>query len=169
MKIITNIFSFAGSMMEYERIYAEVSEQVKTDSNLLQWAGYAAFIWSILFGLIHIYWAFGGIAGLEGQKIVGVLFIINLVAIVLCFVAAIVALGFVQSWGRRIPSWILLTLAWIASVILGLRGGVGIIQSLIESGPVPFILIIVEPFFLLGGILFGITAVLFTCSKRNRK
>lgn len=65
------------------------------------------FIWNKgehPFSLAHIYWAIGGTAGLEGQKIEGVLYIVIIIAIVLCFIAAIVALAFFQSWGRKIPS-----------------------------------------------------------------
>ncbi|MFC0561954.1 DUF3995 domain-containing protein [Halalkalibacter alkalisediminis] len=135
----------------------------------LVFTGYAAFIWSIVFGLIHVYWAVGGTAGFEGKSMSEVLFIINLVAIVLCLVAAILALALVQSWGRRIPSWILLTAAWIACAVLGLRGGVGITQSMLQLDQIPLLLIIVEPFFLLGGILYGFVAYLYIYTSDNRK
>ncbi|MED2903470.1 MULTISPECIES: hypothetical protein [Bacillus cereus group] len=46
------------------------------------------------------------------------LFIINLVAIALCIIAAFTALALVQAWGRRFPSWLLLTSAWGACVVL---------------------------------------------------
>ncbi|WLD94338.1 DUF3995 domain-containing protein [Alkalihalobacillus sp. AL-G] len=120
--------------------------------------GYAAFVWSILFGFIHIYWAVGGTLGFEGRAMSEVLFIINLVAIFLCLFAAFIALALVQEWGRKLPPRLLLICAWGACVVLGLRGGVGIIQSLQEAEPIPLLLIIVEPFFLLGGILFGLVA-----------
>ncbi|MFK9095423.1 DUF3995 domain-containing protein [Bacillus salipaludis] len=135
----------------------------------LFFTGYTAFAWSMVFGLIHIYWAAGGTLGFEGRTMSKVLFVINLVAIVLCFIAAFIALAFVQAWGRRLPSWLLLTLAGIACVVLGLRGGVGIIQSMQQVETVPLLLIIVEPFFLLGGILFGLIFFLYIRTNNNKK
>ncbi|WP_349730037.1 DUF3995 domain-containing protein [Peribacillus frigoritolerans] len=96
-----------------------------------------------------------------------VLFIINLVAIALYIIAAFTALALVQTWGRRFPSWLLLTSAWGACVVLGLRGGAGIIQSLLEAEPLSLLLIIVEPFFLLGCILYGLLAFLYIYTSNN--
>ena len=138
----------------------------KTESWLV-FTGYAAFVWSTLFGLIHIYWAAGGTLGFEGRTMSEVLFIINLVAIALCIIAAFTALALVQAWGRKFPSWLLLTSAWGACVVLGLRGGAGIIQSLLEAESLSLLLIIVEPFFLLGGILYGILAFLYIYTSNN--
>ncbi len=136
----------------------------------LVFTGYAAFVWSTLFGLIHIYWAAGGTLGFEGRTMGEVLFIINLIAIALCIIAAFTALALVQAWGQRFPSWLLLTLAWGACVVLGLRGGAGIIQSLLESESLSLLLIIVEPFFLLGGIIYGLLAFLYIyTSNKGRK
>ncbi|MED1507281.1 DUF3995 domain-containing protein [Bacillus proteolyticus] len=135
----------------------------------LVFTGYAAFVWSALFGLIHIYWAAGGTLGFEGRTMGKVLFIINLVAIALCIVAAFTALALVQAWGQRFPSWLLLTAAWGACAILGLRGGVGITQSLLNSESLSLLLVIVEPFFLLGGILYGLLAFLYIYTSNNKK
>lgn len=135
----------------------------------LVFTGYAALVWSTLFGLIHIYWAAGGTLGFEGKTMGKALFIINLVAIALCIVAAFTALALVQAWGRRFPSWLLLTSAWGACVILGLRGCVGIIQSLLEPESLSLLLIIIEPFFLLGGILYGLLAFLYMYASNSRK
>lgn len=134
----------------------------------LVFTGYAAFVWSTLFGLIHIYWAAGGTLGFEGKTMGKALFIINLVAIALCIIAAFTALALVQAWGRRFPSSLLLTSAWGACVVLGLRGCVGIIQSLLDSESLSLLLIIVEPFFLLGGILYGLLAFLYTSNNKKR-
>jgi Protein of unknown function (DUF3995) len=131
-------------------------------------SGYAAFVWSILFALIHIYWAFGGTALLEGKSMNGVLYVINIIAIFLSVVAAVVALAFLQKWGKDVPSGLFLTAAWIASGLLGLRGGMGIIQNIITTDDIPLLLIIVEPFFLLGGILFGTMAFLYNQNLTNK-
>ncbi|WP_433947973.1 DUF3995 domain-containing protein [Bacillus tropicus] len=134
----------------------------------LVFTGYAAFVWSTLFTLIHVYWAAGGTLGFEGKTMGKALFIINLVAIALCIIAAFTALALVQAWGRRFPSWLLLTSAWGACVVLGLRGCVGIIQSLLDSESLSLLLVIIEPFFLLGGILYGLLAFLYTSNNKKR-
>ncbi|PFC90846.1 hypothetical protein CN272_01850 [Bacillus anthracis] len=134
----------------------------------LVFTGYAAFVWSTLFALIHVYWAAGGPLGFEGKTMGKALFIINLVAIALCIIAAFTALALVQAWGRRFPSWLLLTSAWGACVVLGLRGCVGIIQSLLDSESLSLLLVIIEPFFLLGGILYGLLAFLYTSNNKKR-
>lgn len=134
----------------------------------LVFTGYAAFVWSTLFTLIHVYWAAGGTLGFEGKTMGKALFIINLVAIALCIIAAFTALALVQAWGRRFPSWLLLTSAWGACVVLGLRGCVGIIQSLLDSESLSLLLVIIEPFFLLGGIFYGLLAFLYTSNNKKR-
>lgn len=134
----------------------------------LVFTGYAAFVWSTLFTLIHVYWAAGGTLGFEGKTMGKALFIINLVAIALCIIAAFTALALVQAWGRRFPSWLLLTSAWGACVVLGLRGCVGIIQSLLDSESLSLLLVIIELFFLLGGILYGLLAFLYTSNNKKR-
>ncbi|PFR11100.1 hypothetical protein COE50_17375 [Bacillus anthracis] len=134
----------------------------------LVFTGYATFVWSTLFTLIHVYWAAGGTLGFEGKTMGKALFIINLVAIALCIIAAFTALALVQAWGRRFPSWLLLTSAWGACVVLGLRGCVGIIQSLLDSESLSLLLVIIEPFFLLGGILYGLLAFLYTSNNKKR-
>ncbi|PEU87857.1 hypothetical protein CN279_25670 [Bacillus anthracis] len=128
------------------------------------------FYWlcNFLFTLIHVYWAAGGTLGFEGKTMGKALFIINLVAIALCIIAAFTALALVQAWGRRFPSWLLLTSAWGACVVLGLRGCVGIIQSLLDSESLSLLLVIIEPFFLLGGILYGLLAFLYTSNNKKR-
>ncbi|SFL60559.1 Protein of unknown function [Gracilibacillus orientalis] len=144
------------------------SHPLNKSKQWLYFIGYAAFAWSILFGLLHIYWAVGGTLGFDGRTMSEVLFMINLAAIFLCFLAAFIALALVQAWGQRIPSWFLLTAAWIACVVLGLRGGVGIIQSMKLVEPAP-LLYIIEPFFLLGGILFGLSAFLYMHTNTDRR
>jgi len=124
--------------------------------------GYSALVWFIIFGLVHVYWAFGGTAGFEGKAMNDALLIINWIAIVLSVVAAILAHAMIHAWGRRTRPWILLTLAWGAAVVLGSRGIVGISETLLNPElEVPLLVIIFEPLFLIGGILFGLLAVVY--------
>lgn len=89
----------------------------------------------------------------------GVLFLINLVAIPLCFLAAIVAVALVKSWDRIVPRRAWLAAAWGACTVLTLRGGVGIVQSVLTEDHVPPLLLMYDTWFLLGGILYGFVAL----------
>ena len=71
--------------------------------------------------------------------------------IVLCILAFFIALAPIRTWGHVIPRWIVRTMAWIASAMLGLRG----VAGLIFDGPRDLIW---WPTFLIGGILFGTVA-----------
>lgn len=136
----------------------------------LNFLGYAAFIWSFLFGLIHAYWAFGGNVLFNGQsmKIGSLLFFINIAAIILSILAVILAFAFVQAWGKKIPSWMLLIAAWIACGVLGIRGSVGMWQTFQFSiNDIPLILLIFEPLFIAGGVLFGALAVVYGLSQQR--
>jgi predicted membrane protein len=92
---------------------------------------------------------------------------INLAAIVLCFLAAFIALAIVQTWGKMIPTWFLVTSALLICGVLSLRGGVGMVQSMLQKESTPLLFIIVEPYFLLGGILFGISTFLYVYTNTN--
>jgi hypothetical protein len=85
------------------------------------------------------------------------------VAIVLSVIAAALALALVRRWGARFPRRVLVVGGWGACMLLGLRGGTGLIQDLVvavgasdenisSDGPH------FEPLFLVGGILFGLAA-----------
>lgn len=128
-----------------------------------QTPAYAAFAWSAVFIVPHVYWAAGGTAGLEGEPVEGALAAINYAAIVLSVVAAALALALVRPWGAAVPRRLLLLGAWGACAVLSLRGGAGLIQALATAfvgsdQDVPTLILIFEPLFLLGGILFGLAA-----------
>src|SRR5512147_1238950 len=86
------------------------------------WATYAAIVWCVTFGALHIYWGLGGNAVLalfstpDNQTValtrdplyMGLTWAVGLV----CTYGAIVALATIQTWGQRIPRWILLTTLW---------------------------------------------------------
>jgi Protein of unknown function (DUF3995) len=121
------------------------------------------FAWALAFMAPHLYWALGGTAGLGDDSIEGTLAVINYVAIVLSIVAAALALALVRLWGASISRRLLLAGAWGACVLLSLRGGVGLIQDIaIALGAsdegLPAVVLIFEPLFLIGGILFGFAA-----------
>ena len=129
----------------------------------MMWAGYAASVWAFVFTIPHIYWAVGGTAGLADHAMTGPLLAINLVAIPLCLLAAIVALAIVRSW--EVPRWLLLPLVWGAGTVLSVRGIVGLVQralSIDQIGQQPVLALLADPWFLLGGVLFSITAWSYT-------
>ena len=117
----------------------------------------------MVFIVPHVYWAAGGTAGLpDGEPVEGALAVVNYAAIALTAVAAALALAFVRPWGAALPRSLLLTGAWTACVLLGLRGGGGLLQGALDaSGDAEdgqSLVLVFEGLFLLGGILFGLTA-----------
>jgi hypothetical protein len=48
-------------------------------------------------------------------------------------VGIVLPLALAQSWGRRIPRWILLTLAWTGCALLSLRGFVGVADDVLRA------------------------------------
>lgn len=124
---------------------------------------YAAFVWSVVFLIPHVYWAAGGTVGLEVESVDGLLAAVNYAAIVLSIVAAVLALALVRPWGASLPHRVLLIGAWGACVLLSLRGSVGLIQALVfmlggSDDELSRIGLVFEPLFLVGGILFGLAA-----------
>ncbi len=97
----------------------------------------------------------------------GTLFVINLLSIPLSLVAALVALAMVRPWGRAIPRRLLGSAAWGACAVLTLRGGTGLVQSLLGQERPPLLFKIFEPGFLVGGILFGGAAWYYSRDSRD--
>jgi hypothetical protein len=91
-----------------------------------QWAGYAAALWSLLYGLLGLYWLLGGNGFPFGKndpraEMMGS-FLLNLnvdvggsVIAIAGLVGSVVALAMVNTWGRRFPRIIVLSFAWIMS------------------------------------------------------
>ncbi len=105
----------------------------------------------------------------------GTLLLVNLIAIPLLFLAAGVALGTVTLWGRIIPRWVLLPAVWGVSLILSVRGIGGLVQRGLSgghSGSQSLLSLIADPWFVLGGVLFGMAAATYTrksCARENRR
>lgn len=117
----------------------------------------AGLAWALVFAALHVAWAAGSTFGLDGRRVTGALLVIDLVAIALCLLAAWIAwrLRHQPSTAPRAVS----TLAWIACAVLSLRGGAGTIQALVQPPDDATLLTsLVDPYFLLGGILFGLLA-----------
>ncbi|MBA3620706.1 MAG: DUF3995 domain-containing protein [Euzebyales bacterium] len=132
----------------------------------LLWSSTAACLWSLVFAVPHFYWAAGGRGGLGAQAAAADealgqswFFAYNLVVGVLAVAGAATALvlggrvGVVRMW-RPVRG-----VAWSASVVLFVRGAVGMVDLGLQfAGGVldsPPMLVAIEPWFLLGGYLFA--------------
>lgn len=138
-----------------------------------QTSAYAAFAWSVVFIVPHVYWAAGGTVGLPADESVeGALAVINYAAILLTTVAAALALALVRAWGRPLPQRLLLAGAWTACVLLALRGGGGLLQGMVDGTPDSSgqaLVLVFEGLFLLGGILFGLAAWQFAAGTSSTR
>jgi len=141
------------------------------------WAGYAACVWALVFAAITFYWAAGGTAGGDtiGPAITNMArdpaFIAALWGIgALKLLGGLLALALVRPWGRVLPRWMLLTAAWGGGILMVLYGGASWVQEgLMVSGVIRipaglgptaarWHVLLWDPWWLLGGILFIIAA-----------
>ena len=76
------------------------------------------------------------------------MYVYDLVVVFLSVVGAVVAVMLIRPPRLRLARWTLRTLAWIAFVILSLRGVAGLVADG-TSDPIWW------PLFLVGGLLFG--------------
>lgn len=146
----------------------------------MAWAGYAACAWACVFATASFYWAAGGIAGVDTNAPAITKPVLahdpTWIAILwgtgaLKIIAALLALALVRPWGRMIPRWLLLVAAWGASALMGLyEGAASMIQhALMVAGVIDipaglgstsarWHLLLWDPWWLVGGILFGLAA-----------
>lgn len=134
-------------------------------------------VWAGAFAVVHVYWALGGRVFLGASPQADAAFarpafaIYNGVVAVLCVVG--VAAAVVLLTAPRPPRTIIrfaVVVAWIACVLLLLRGGAGLVQGLLGLAPPASqqAAYNFDPWFLLGGALFGLsTAVRVPGSARN--
>jgi len=139
------------------------------------WAAYAACAWALAFAVPTFYWAAGGAVGTEtiaadvdelGLSDPWVLAGTGVVKVL----GGVVALALVRSWGGAIPRRLLLGAAWSAAALLivyaianfvdhGLmEAGVRNIPEALGSDAVRWHLLLWDPWWLLGGVLFAVAA-----------
>lgn len=142
------------------------------------WAAYAAAGWAFGFALVSFYWAAGGTLGLgtlaEGirERVqagdAGFIAVLWATGVAKALGGA-VALALVRPWPHRVPRWLRLAAAWGAGVLLVLYGGINMVGlGLVEAGVVnrptgvdpsaKWYLLVWEPIFLAGGVLFCLAA-----------
>ncbi|MFT2017363.1 DUF3995 domain-containing protein [Streptomyces sp. 796.1] len=138
----------------------------------LRISAYAAATWSVVFGVVHVYWLFGGRVGLpDGLSVTSnvPLLVIDILAIPACAVAAALALAIVQPWGTRLSAKLVGLALWGTTAILlvhptpSVPDWVGLATGSREKGDFDamgtFATFLYEPFFLVGGVLFGLATL----------
>jgi len=124
--------------------------------------------WSLIFAAPHSYWALGGRAGLGAQAAAADAalqqswFAIYNAAAGWCgILGAVVGGVLATTWsGRRVRRWLIVA-STVACVALLLRGALGVTLLGVSalSGTfdrqTPWILLAIEPWFVLGGLAFG--------------
>lgn len=129
-------------------------------------------LWSLVFAGLHFYWASGGRAGLGAQAVAADAALqrswfaaYNLAAGCLGLLGAVMALVLARhGGGHRVRRW-LSRAAAAASVILLVRGFPGstlIAVSLLKGTfdpRTPAVLLAIEPWFVLGGLAYGVMAL----------
>jgi hypothetical protein len=179
--------SSAGECNQYQpERYVDTVYQSQERIRRTRWASFAAVVWCVVFGILHLYWALDGTVGfaewsMPPNKILALtrdpLYIgITWGVVIMCVFGTFVALAPFQTWAGRIPRWLLLTPLWIACGMLLVRGiGNPTQTALIIGGVMPFEplagpdaqawylwllldLVLFSPWFILGGFAFGATA-----------
>lgn len=159
------------------------STRVSWFSKWPKWAGYAAAGWSLVYALFGIYWALGGSYFPFGENDPRALmmgsFLTNLradlgglIIAAVNLIGFVVALAAVRSWGRRIPSWLLISYSWLMCVTLVLViPDVRIVQNFAYSLVLHFELIdwrvFNQVYCIAGGFLWGAAALSFRHSLRD--
>lgn len=151
------------------------------------WAAHAAAVWAFAFAALSFYWAAGGTIGLGavGGTIEGAArshdwfaSIVGLTALVKA-AGGLLALSLVRSWGDRIPRTVRLVASTAAGVLLagyallnfGARAlqaaGVLATPASMHSAAAWWHLLLWDPWFLAGGVLFLAAAWQFRVSSRR--
>jgi hypothetical protein len=133
------------------------------------WAAYTTCLGALVYGAMKAYMAVEGRIGLPGFATSGatldhiVLRQLGLVAVDL--VGAVIALATVQSWGRIIPRWLLLTAVWTICVMV-VAGAAGFVLGTLR--PVDWTGFLGGVFLVGWAILWGATAVSYQRRSRGR-
>ncbi|MFE9635258.1 DUF3995 domain-containing protein [Streptomyces sp. NPDC006463] len=141
--------------------------------------GSAACVWMVVFAAFHAYWALGGTFGLPpGESLVDntPLFIIDLIAIPMNLGGAALALALVQRWGLFFPRWLVLCGAWGCALLMVFHALPAMVDLAVYlagrrgtplEGMDRFSVLLYEPYWMLGGLLFTVMALAF--QRRTRR
>ncbi|WP_253862748.1 DUF3995 domain-containing protein [Prauserella halophila] len=150
------------------------------------WAAYASAVWGGLFAAISLYWALGGLIGIEtvGGEIekmarAGEAGLLAWGATIVKTAGVVYSLALVQRWGRIFPRMLMLASGWAATVLLLGYGGVTVgTELLVATGVLDapaaidwyafyWHLALWDPWFVLWGILLGIAVVHYQRATRR--
>ncbi|MER7892861.1 hypothetical protein ABTX15_23870 [Micromonospora sp. NPDC094482] len=108
--------------------------------------------------------------------------IFNVILILMSAVGAVVVVGTVRPWGRRVRRWVLLTPLWFGSALLVVRGVPGMVENLLMAAGVRrggfvgaedistaefWAGIGINTYFFVGGVLMVATTVSYVRRSRN--
>lgn len=127
------------------------------------WIEYGAALWAFAFAALHFVWAMGWYIGVDAESARKAFerrwfLIYDLIAAGLCFLAVALALALVQSWGRRLPSFLINVTAWTCAGVLALRGaagGVFAVYLAAVGNSLSSVLSFWDLWFCLGAVLFA--------------
>ncbi|WP_198048343.1 DUF3995 domain-containing protein [Saccharomonospora iraqiensis] len=150
------------------------------------WAACASAVWGGLFAMISLYWALGGLVGIEtiGGELermarAGEVGPLVWGATIIKVVGVVYSLALVQRWGRTLPRALMLAGGWAATVLLLGYGGVTVgIEILVATGVLAapaeidwyafyWHLALWDPWFVLWGILLGLAVVHYQRATRR--
>lgn len=151
------------------------------------WPAYATFVCAGLFAVVSLYWAVGGTWGLESvggtieqaaREQDPVMVVLLYAVTVVKALGAVFALALVRPWGTVFPRRLLLILGWAGAAVLVLYGGaltggqllikIGVISGTSQMDMTAFHghLYLWDPWFLVWGLLFGISLIRFARDSR---
>ena len=139
------------------------------------WPACGAALWALIFTVLHLVWAGGWYVGLDAERAQKAFartgFVVyDLVTAGLCALAIPIALAPVQPWGRRVPRWLLGSLASAGTSLLLLRSAGSIIQMMYALVTGRFLaepMQLWELWFYLGAFLFCLSTWRFLSSGRK--
>ncbi len=137
------------------------------------WPAYAACAWSFVFAALSFYWALGGgflsttqspqtLALAAEPWFITVVWLTGLRKVL----AGLFVLSLAQRWGERFPVWLRRMGVWSIGLVLTLYGGanlaarglmaLGVLETpaSMRSAAATWHLVLWDPWFLLGGVLF---------------
>ncbi|MGW2424544.1 DUF3995 domain-containing protein [Streptomyces sp. NPDC001709] len=141
---------------------------------------FTACVWMVVFAAFHSYWALGGTFGLPpGESLVDnkPLFVIDLIAIPMNLGGAALALALVQPWGLFFPRRLVLFGAWGCALLMVGHAAPSMVDLAVFltgqrgkplTGEDRFSVLVYEPYWMLGGLLFTVMALAFQRRTRQR-
>lgn len=159
----------------------------KSLSRCLVWSGFAVLIWSAAFGFLHLLWALGiGLFMIKPSALEVPQFeVANLVVAVFLTAVGFLGLLFIPIRRGSFLSWLLLAISLVGCSLATSHGIYGILNRVLqiagvlelESGPfqpvehayVLWDLLLIEPWFIIEGILFAIVGWCYLDKARSRR